>query len=275
MQDLNKHQIVLLCILISFVISIATGIMTTSLLMQAPVELTRTVNNVIERTIETVTPTTLTTSGTKKIETVVVNEDDSITSSIAKNTPSVVRIRERSADGTVDDLYGLGFIISKEGIIVSDKKYISSVMTYVAITSDGKELTLVPVSGDKKWQLGFFKAKVPNGISYNFVPASLDTSDLKLGQTVIVIGGDTINSVSVGRVVTLNTRNISESTTTPVKAISSIEASVSPSDEVNGAPLISLSGNIVGVTISSFSSPKSYLPSSIIKQELDQITIVK
>jgi uncharacterized membrane-anchored protein YitT (DUF2179 family) len=56
MEDLNKNQIVLLTLLVSFVTSIATGIMTTSLLQVAPVEVTRNINRIVEKTIETVTP---------------------------------------------------------------------------------------------------------------------------------------------------------------------------------------------------------------------------
>ena len=43
-DDLNKNQIILLTLLISFVTSIATGIITTSLLQEAPVEVTRNIN---------------------------------------------------------------------------------------------------------------------------------------------------------------------------------------------------------------------------------------
>jgi malonyl CoA-acyl carrier protein transacylase len=81
--------------------------MTTSLLMEAPIQLTQTVNRVVERTIETVTPAPTPTNPnppSKQIETVVINEDDSIISAIAKNTPSIVRIREQNADSTVDNI---------------------------------------------------------------------------------------------------------------------------------------------------------------------------
>lgn len=279
MEDLNKQQIILLCILISFVVSIATGIMTTSLLMQAPVELTRTVNQIVERTVETVTPTPTPTNPnppSKQVETVVVNEDDSITSAIAKNTPAVVRIHERSTDGTIDNLYGLGIVISKGGMIATDKRSISNVMNYVAVMSDNTEIPLVAVSTDKKSQVGFFKAQVASSTPYSFTPANLLASDLKLGQTFVAMGGSSVNAISVGRVVTLNMKDVATSgTSTPSKYVSSIEGDTAPIDNVAGAPIISLSGDVVGMSLSAFSSSKTYVPSALIKQEADAIVIAQ
>src|SRR5574344_2142002 len=54
-QELNKHQLILVTLLITFVVSIATGIVTVSLMNQAPKSVPYTVNNVIQRTIEKVT----------------------------------------------------------------------------------------------------------------------------------------------------------------------------------------------------------------------------
>ena len=66
MEDLTKTQIVLLCLLVSFVTSIGTGIISFSLLSEAPQTVTQTINKVVERTIETVVPTVV--PGEKTIE---------------------------------------------------------------------------------------------------------------------------------------------------------------------------------------------------------------
>ena len=53
-EELSKSQLLLLTILVNFVTSIATGILTVSLLDQAPPVVTKTVNQIVDHTIQTV-----------------------------------------------------------------------------------------------------------------------------------------------------------------------------------------------------------------------------
>lgn len=266
MEELNKNQLILLVLLISFVTSIGTGIMTVSLLMEAPVEVTNTINRVVERTIESVGPVqTIITGGPKEtqIQTVVVKEEDQVIGAIEKNTKSVVRIRERNTAVGVDNLYGLGVVVSKEGIIATDKKIISEAMQYIAIMSDGTEIPLIAVVADKKSDIGFFKAK-PVG-NYTFVPVVFASSEPKLGQSAVVIGGNTTNAISVGRITLISTKDIDVIAGT--KYISSFTADIAPMDTVYGGPVFSLSGELLGLSISAFSSSKIYIPVALVKRE--------
>ncbi|MCX6703504.1 MAG: serine protease [Candidatus Zambryskibacteria bacterium] len=265
MEELNKNQMVLLVLLVSFVTSIGTGIITVSLLMEAPVEVTNTINRVVERTIETVGPVqTIITGGTKEtqIKTVVVKEEDQVIGAIEKNIKSVVRIRERNKSVEVDNLYGLGVVVSKEGIIATDKKNISEVMQYVAVMSDGTVIPLVAIFADKKSDIGYFKAKPAE--AYTFTPITFAGSDVKLGQSVVVLGGNTTNALSVGRV-TLVT--IKDPDPVAAKFVSSFTADVGPVDSVYGGPVFSLSGELLGLSISAFSSSKIYIPAAFVKRE--------
>jgi S1-C subfamily serine protease len=261
MEELNKNQIVLLTLLVSFVTSIATGIMTVSLLMEAPVEVSQTINRVVERTIEKVTPGDVlnTIQPKKEVTTVVVKEEDQIVSAIDKNIKSVVRIRERNKELGVDNLYGLGIVVTTDGLIATDKKIVSEVMQYSALTSDGVEIPLVSVYADKKSPLGFFKAKPEK--PYTFKPVSFASADVKLGQSIVSIGGNTTNEIGVGRVTSL----ASLSTSTP---ITSFTADVAPADKVYGAPAFSLSGDLVGMTSSDTNSIYTSLPVNVIKKEV-------
>ena len=55
-KDLNKSQLILLAILLSFVISIATGITTVTLMEQAPSSVTVPVTRIVRETVEKVVP---------------------------------------------------------------------------------------------------------------------------------------------------------------------------------------------------------------------------
>lgn len=275
MEDLNKNQIILLTLLVSFVTSIATGIMTVSLLQQAPIEVTRNINSIVEKTIETVTTpgTVITAPGQKEVTTVVVKEDDMIISSIDKNIKSIVRINEKDAVlGTVS-FYGIGLVINKDGFIGADRKTIVPSNTYTAIMSDNTELRLTPTGIDKQTNFILFKAVQPektgtSNISntYVFTPAVMSDNELKLGQTIVGLGGDTTNSVAVGRVSSLDMKETGTGTST-VKYISGINTDISSSNLVDGSPAFNLSGDVVGIKLLSDIS-KSFTPVSVLKKEL-------
>ena len=56
LKELNKSQLILLAILLSFVISIATGITTVTLMQQAPSSVTVPINRIIKQTVEKIVP---------------------------------------------------------------------------------------------------------------------------------------------------------------------------------------------------------------------------
>jgi S1-C subfamily serine protease len=271
MEDLNKNQIILLALLVSFVTSIATGIMTVSLLQQAPLEVTRNINSVVERTIEKVIPSTiLTPSVTKEVTTVVVNQDDAVVASINKNLKSVVRINERDSITDAVSFYGIGLVIDKNGLIATSRRTITPTNIYTVVFSDGKEFSLAVIGIDKKTNFILFKANQTDKNKYDFVPATFSSVEPQLGQTLISLGGDTTNAVSVGRVISLGTKESGTGTST-TKYISSIETDVSSKDLVLGSPLFDLSGNVVGIKLSDTVS-KLFIPIAILKSEINTLT---
>lgn len=275
MEDLNKNQIILLTLLISFVTSIATGIITTSLLQEAPLEVTRNINRIVEKTIETVTTpgTVITTPGQKEVTTVVVKEDDMVLSSIDKNIKSIVRINETDTILGGTTFYGIGLVVSKDGYIAADKKTVVVNNIYTAMMSDGTDLRLIPIGLDKQTNFVLFRASQPEKNAdgstpspYTFVPATLGDIEPKLGQTLIGLGGDTTNAVSVGRAISLNTRESGTGTST-VKYLTGINTDLSTTNLVDGSPIFNLSGDVVGVELST-NALKSFTPISVLKKEM-------
>ncbi len=279
MNDLNTQQIVLLCLLVSFVSSVATGITTVSLLDQAPEPVSQTINRVVERTIEKVVDPVVETvtnvgGGTRTervVETVIVNQEDLTVEAVEKNSKSLVRIYNADRNG-VKTFVGLGVVISDDGKILTSSTVIESQNNLVADYPDGSNYS---VSLSKAPQRGSILLE-PSGVEdgKTFVPAVFgDSQNIKLAQSIISLGGQNRNSVSTGIVTSLesSTGVISESEVTagsqPSTDIIQIGTSISNDAITRGAILMTLKGEIIGVRIAG-SNPGSFISSKIIKSSM-------
>ena len=245
MEDLTKTQIILLTLLISFVTSIATGIITTSLLAVAPAGVTQTINQVVEHTIEKVTPATGGTSTTKEVT--VINEDDAITAAISGALPSVVRIQTPVAADGSQIFYGLGVIVSKSGLVLSDKHSLVLNAVYSVTLADGTTLPATIVHINDTDNIATFQIQPDSTHNNNFPTIALAQNNLKLGQTVIGIEGQNKNSVQVGRATSLDTRKAQDSKGNNVIVTYAVETDIRGSTETAGAPLLNLSGELIGI----------------------------
>lgn len=221
MENLTKHQLILVALLISFVTSIATGIVTVSLMEQAPKGVTQTINRVVERTVERVVTEPNKNKDIVK-ETIVVKEEDKIIEAIEKNSKSMVRIYKTSSasSDSMKSFVGIGIIISKDGDIATDGSIISSSEHYSAVLSDAREydIKLTPLQETKT--IAFLKITPKENEELSFTPAVLADSDtLKLGQTVISLGGKLRNSVSIGVITSFIESNGSDSENTTPESI--------------------------------------------------------
>lgn len=213
MENLTKHQLILVALLISFVTSIATGIVTVSLMDQAPKGVTQTINRVVERTVERVVAEPNKSNNIVK-ETIVVKEEDKIIEAIDKNAKSMVRIYKNDssvgAENPLKSFVGIGVIISKEGDIATDGAIISPTSFYSAVLSDGNEynVKIKPISTQGEKIIEFLKIVPKEKEVLSLSPAILADSDtLKLGQTVISLGGKLRNSVSIGIITSFTESN--------------------------------------------------------------------
>jgi len=279
MEDLTKQQIVLLTLFVSFVTSIATGIVTVALMSQAPAGVIQTINKVVERTIEKVVPAATTTQTVIK-ETVVVNSDDLIVKAIDKNSKSVLRIYRTNADPTsgTDSMafVALGVVVSDDGIIATDSSLVSDSGKYFATLSDGKLHNLSIFKTNADLQIALLKAEVEDKKLVKFVKATVQSeTDLRLGQAVIYIGGESKDFVSTGIISSIGTKDTkidltsttSSSTSMQLQSpIISMETNLSLKDFLPGAPLVNLSGEIIGMRVSFMNSERNdlFVPSKAI-----------
>ncbi len=241
-EHLTKHQIVLLTLLVSFVTSIATGIVAVSLMDQAPPSVTRTINQIVEHTVERVVPSASPASPAAaaaaavvtKETTVVVKDDDLAADSIGKVQKSLVRIVSLN---TPDSLLARGVIVSEKGIVLSDRGTLESqgTVNFQAILPSGERVAAVmriPIGTTTVAVLDLKLASSTQKLSAVLVA---DTSKLKLGQSVIRIGGGGADTVGTGVIAKLAETHSSL-----------IQASVVSSTP--GSLLMTLFGEIIGIT---------------------------
>lgn len=238
MEDLTKHQLILLTLLVSFVTSIATGIITYTLLQEAPVEVTQTINRVVEKTIERVVPEEGSKGETIKEVTTVVSEEDLVLDSIDKNSKSIVRLKTFGFDGS-EIFSGIGIVVSETGVIVVDSSSFTS-GNYSATFYDGTSYNISKSYKDPNSGFTFLKIGKAASDSYKFYPVSFgNPNSLRLGQSVIAIYGRDRNTVSIGRV--------SDIKKDEGGAVVQIGTDVKYIKQNLGSPIVNLSGDVVGV----------------------------
>ena len=231
LEHLTKHQILLLTLLVSFVTSIATGIVTVSLMDQAPTSVTRTINQIVEHTVETVVPASQGAAVVVTEKTVVVKDDDLAAQSIAKVRSSIVRIAGKGGDL----LISRGVIIDAQGTVITDRGALeqSGAKDFEAILPSGKRVaaTLLKVSTTTAVAL----LSLDVGTTTLWGPAALaEQSKLQLGQSVIRIGGTGGDTVGTGVIASL-----------PQADRALIQASVSSATP--GSLLMTLFGEVIGI----------------------------
>ncbi len=280
LEELTTHQIILLTLLVSFVTSIATGIVTVSLMDQAPPGMTNTINRVVERTVERVVPDTngQAASVITKETTVVVKEEDLITSSIDKGVKSLVRIDVvGSTPEEKTRMVALGVFLSSNGLVVTDASKISEDGVYMVRYGDARyETEIVAINEEKNIAILKVTQQDPDAKPLKFPVISFaDMSALKLGQTLIGLSGDTKNLVSMGVISAIEKISVpvdKESTSTEVKedstekvieqkqVISRIDSNIK--DIVTtGAPVMNVFGDMVGIMLVA-GQDRRILPSS-------------
>jgi len=203
-KDLNKSQLILLAVLLSFVTSIATGITTVTLMQQAPASFTTPVNNVIKQTIEKIQQV----EGKTTVQTVIVKEEDLVVDAIAKNQLAIFTISKEVAgpDGIATEIFlGRGFAVSSDGLVVVDGNLATDKGIYYVKNDSGK-FKADFVSADKAG-FSFLKIGAPldekNQIAFT-VPTLGDFDKMKIGQKILILGSGISSFIFEGTNININ-----------------------------------------------------------------------
>ncbi len=287
MDNLTKTQFVFLIILVSFVTSLVTGIITVTLVNQAPPLMTQTIHKVIEK----VTPG-LVNSKENQMTAVVISEQDSVVKAVEKVSSAVVsviatkdlpvfeqyfvnpfgqdeffkqfippellpnlQVPQYRQKGTENKQIsaGTGFFISSDGLIATNKHVVSDKeATYWIIMNDGKKLKAKVLALDPLQDVAILKIDegAPPASGYNFIPLG-DSEKIKVGQTVIAIGnalGEFQNTVSVGVISGLHRSIVASGAADGDELLQElIQTDAAINPGNSGGPLLDLSGKAIGI----------------------------
>ncbi|OGK21838.1 hypothetical protein A3C23_00630 [Candidatus Roizmanbacteria bacterium RIFCSPHIGHO2_02_FULL_37_13b] len=203
----------------------------------------------------------------------ILTEESAIISSIDKSLPSVVTIgiskmtqtnsffdidpldpfgpfrQQPGKSQKIEQNIGSGFIISSNGLIVTNKHVVSDTeATYRVLTNDNKTYEVKKISRDPLNDLAILKIDTQNLKAITLG----DSSTLKLGQMVIAIGtplGEFQNTVTSGIISGLK-RGITagspfEGYVERLDNVIQTDAAINPGN--SGGPLINLQGDAIGV----------------------------
>jgi serine protease Do len=200
----------------------------------------------------------------------------------AKLSPAVVNIstegtEEGGSEGEFPAPYGhqhgkslgSGFIVSKDGYILTNDHVIENPSKVTVTLQDGHNYTAKVIGGDSKTDVALLK--IDAGHELAVAPLG-NSDDLKVGQWVMAIGNPFgfDHTVTVG-VVSAKGRFLPES----VDQFIQTDASINPGN--SGGPLIDLSGGVVGVNAAIFTSTGRSMgigfaiPINLVKEELSEL----
>ena len=285
MEELSKSQLVLLVLLVSFVTSIATAVVTVALVDQAPKPVTQTIQRVVERVVSDKAAEKNPPVEELKIQQIIVSDEEKIVRIVADMLPSVVSIvatkdlpvvEQCFIDPFGDDPFfkeffgdfrvpsvcqsegktekrkvgsGSGFIVSRDGLVITNRHVVQDPNAeYSVILNDGKKLPATILIRHGTYDLAV--AKIKSDEQFHAVP--LGNSDaIRSGQRVIAIGnalGEFQNTVSLGVISGLR-RSIMASagggTTEELTDLIQTDAAINPGN--SGGPLLNLEGKAIGI----------------------------
>lgn len=177
---------------------------------------------------------------------------------------------------------GTGFIISEDGMVLTNKHVVSEEdADYTIFTIDQEKYPAKILATDPVLDLAVLKidqSKIPPEKRKTFPTVKLgDSSKLQIGQTVIAIGyalGEFQNTVSVGVISGLG-RTITASGQGVVEVLEDViqtDAAINPGN--SGGPLLNLAGEVIGINVAKAYSGENIgfaIPINRAKKAIEQV----
>lgn len=222
----------------------------------------------------------------------VLNEESVVIEVAERTSPSVVTVsietprrrvmqfdpfgggfRSSFEGGTPQDI-GSGFVVSADGLIITNKHVVSTEGTYKVVTNDDKEYEVQEIHRDPGNDLAILKIN-----ANNLVPIDLGDSDqLKVGQFVVAIGtalGEFRQTVTTGVISGLGrgitAGSVYEGFIERLDDVIQTDAAINPGN--SGGPLLNSLGQVIGVNVAVAQGAQNIgfaIPVSTLKNALDQ-----
>jgi S1-C subfamily serine protease len=137
---------------------------------------------------------------------------------------------------------GSGFILSKEGLILTNNHVIDNAQRVQVTLYDKHNYKATVIGVDHQHDLALLKIDAPN-----LVPATLsDSTGLMVGQRVYAIGNPFGLSGTMTRGIISAIRSIGVSSGSPIEDAIQTDAAVNPGN--SGGPLLNSRGEVIGIT---------------------------
>lgn len=181
--------------------------------------------------------------------------------------------RSRIQGGEPHDI-GTGFIVSSDGLIITNKHVVNTDGSYKVITKDGKEYEVREISRDPSNDIAILK------IDASGLPAVElgDSSNLKVGQFVIAIGtalGEFRHTVTTGVISGLGrgitAGSVFEGYVERLDDVIQTDAAINPGN--SGGPLLNSRGEVIGINVAVASGAENIgfaIPVNVVKEALNQ-----
>lgn len=183
----------------------------------------------------------------------------------------------RQEQQKIEQDIGSGFIITKDGLIVTNKHVVASTEAkYKVITKDDKSFDVQKIYRDPNNDLAILKIDPPAGVNLQAVEMG-DSSKLQVGQMAVAIGtalGEFRQTVTKGVISGLG-RGITAGS--PLQGyverlddVIQTDAAINPGN--SGGPLLNSSGQVIGVSTAVASGSENIgfaIPINVVKEAID------